>query len=241
MADIKRFYTLAAVAEAAEGYCITLDGRPIRTPAARQLVVPHLPLAEEIASEWLAQGEKVIPATMPMTQLASTALDRVGPLRPAMVDELIHYAASDLLCHRAASPQDLVAREEAVWQPIIDWASVELGVEMVVGVGILPIQQPQSSFEVLRRTIENYDDLHLTALQSAVVAMGSLLLGLALMRGRLSVEESFAASQLNETYQIELWGEDYEATQRRDILRNEIAWAARFIELCLPRTPPMRS
>lgn len=241
MAGMKRFYTLAGTAEAAGGHAVTLDGRSIRTPAGRPLVVPHAALAEAIAAEWQAQGDLIQPHTMPLMQLASTALDRVGLLRTAVIDELINYAATDLLCHRAESPRDLVIRQEAVWQPIVDWVCVDLGAEIVVTSGVIPINQPQESFAVLRRMIESYDDLRLTALQSAVVAMGSLLLGLALVEGRIDAEAGFAASQLDETYQIELWGEDYEATLRRETLRNEITSAALFLELCLPMHPPMHS
>ncbi len=238
---MKRFYTRAEVAVSDTGFSVTLDGRTVRTPAGHPLVLPHQALAAAVAAEWLAQGKTVKPHEMPMMQLASTALDRVAPSRDMIINEMIRYAGTDLLCYRAESPQDLVERQRAVWQPILDWIDAQIGAPMPVTTGLLPIAPPDGSVSALRAHITAYDDIRLTALQNAVASMGSLLLGIALVDGHLAAEEAFAASQLDETYQIELWGEDPEATKRREVLRNDIAASARLLELCLPQHPPMRS
>lgn len=228
---MKRFYSLAAVVQSDEGYTIALDGKTVRTPAGRVLTVRHAPLAEAIAGEWLAQGETIRPDSMPLSQLASTALDRVIPNRPAIVSQLVNYAGTDLLCYRAEGPRDLVERQERLWQPLVDWVTATFGVELRVTRGVIPVEQPEGTLRSLEEILGRYDDLQITALQSAVAAMGSLFLGLALVEGRLSAEESFAASQLDETYQIELWGEDAEAGRAREALRKDIASAWRFLEL----------
>lgn len=228
---MKRSYTKAEVAEEAGGYTIKLDGRVVRTPAGSPLVTRSQPLAAAMAAEWAVQSDTVKPKTMPFTQLTSTAIDRVGPRRDAVIDELVAYGGTDLLCYRADSPQDLVERQERAWQPLVDWASVVLGAEMVVTSGVVPVSQPPATLARLRQIIEGYDVFRLTALQSAVAAMGSLLLGLALLEGRLGAEEAFAVSQLDELYQAELWGEDPEAAGRRQNVQEDIAAAARLLEL----------
>ncbi|HVI52695.1 MAG TPA: ATP12 family protein [Candidatus Sulfotelmatobacter sp.] len=238
---MKRFYKQAAVAAAAEGFAVTLDGRTVKTPEKSPLVLPYAALAEAVAGEWLAQVDEIKPHTMPLTQLASTALDRVAGKRRPVVEHVLNYAGTDLLCYRAESPSDLVARQHGLWQPVLDGVSAALGVEIDVTSGILPIVQPDATMAALRRHVEAYDDWRLTALQAAVAGMGSLFLGLSMIDGRLTAEEAFAASQLDETYQIEFWGDDAEAIKRREALRNDIAAAGRFVELCLPGYPPMQS
>jgi len=57
------------------------------------------------------------------------------------------------------------------------------------------------------------------------------VLGLALLEGRIDAEEAFTASQLDESFQIEAWGEDSEQTERRRALTADISTAARFISL----------
>ena len=230
---MKKVYTHAAVTATADGFGITLDGRPLRTPAGRHLVVPRASLAASIVGEWASQDEVVVPDTMPMTQLASTTLDRIIPNRQAIIDQLINYGSTDLLCYRADSPRDLTERQESVWQPLVDWVSVGLGAELVVTSGVVPIAQPEASLAALRRIIEAYDDFRLAALQSAVAAMGSLILGVALVEGRIDADEAYEASQLDETYQIEFWGEDAEARARRERLHRDVSAAARFLEFCI--------
>jgi chaperone required for assembly of F1-ATPase len=228
---MKRFYSEAATVGRSDGFVITLDGKPVRTPAGQILLLQSSALAEAIANEWSTQGENILPERMPLTQLASTALDRVIPNRPAILAQLLDYGKTDLLCYRAHGPGDLVERQDQVWQPLIDWAMASFDVVLRVTRGIIPVEQPEASLAALINVLERYDDMRLTALQSAVAATGSLLLGLALVEGRLDAEAAFAASQLDETYQAELWGEDAEAAKARLSLRNDIAAAAQFIDL----------
>lgn len=228
---MKRFYAEVAVVPREEGLSIALDGKSVRTPGGQLLLASHIDLAEAIAAEWQAQGDEIHPHSMPLCQLLSTALDRVIPHRRVIIGQVLNYAGTDLLCYRAEAPQDLVERQERMWQPLIDWVLLAFGVEMRVTRGVVPIAQPGDSLAALERVVTGYDPLRLTALQSAVPATGSLILGLALLEGRLTAEEAFAISQLDETYQIELWGEDHEAARARAALRHDIACASRFLEL----------
>lgn len=232
--SIKRFYKDAAVQAGDHGFSIVLDGKAIKTPGARLLAVPSPRLADVIAEEWRSQGEQILPSSMPMTQLASTALDRVGPERPHITQQLMNYAGTDLLCYRAATPADLVARQTAAWQPLLDWAAQSLDAPLVTTTGLTAVAQPAGALAALLRHVESHDDWRLTAIQSATAAMGSLILGLALAAGRLDAEAAFQASQTDETYQIELWGEDWEAADRRAELRADIEAAARFLGLLSP-------
>lgn len=232
---IRRIYKSAGIAAADEdGVAVLLDGKPLRTPAKVPLSVPTRALAEAIAAEWDRQGDHVEPATMPLMQLASTAVDRVGPLRAAVIDELMNYAATDLLCYRAEEPDELVARQNAAWQPLLDWAMVRLDAPLAVASGVMPVAQPPTALAALRRAVEAYDCWRLTALQMAAAATGSVVLALALLERRLDADQAFAVSQLDELYQAELWGEDWEAAERRDRLRADVAAAAAFAALVSP-------
>jgi chaperone required for assembly of F1-ATPase len=83
----------------------------------------------------------------------------------------------------------------------------------------------------LRAAIDSFDHLGLTALQALTAASGSLVIALAVVKGRIDADAAWAASQLDETYQIEKWGEDAEAAKRRQALLRDIRNAARFLDL----------
>lgn len=228
---LKRFYKQAAVAETEDGFAVHLDGRPVKTPAGRRLAVPFRALAEAMVAEWLEQGEEIKPKSMPMTQLASTALDRVGPERATIIEQLIRFADTDLLCYRAEFPPDLVARQTNQWQPLLDWAADSVGGRLVVTSGVVAVPQPAQALAALLARLESYDDWCLCAAQAACAASGSLVLALAMIEGRLTGQQTYEVSQLDETYQIEQWGEDWEAADRRAALQRDILAAERLLTL----------
>ncbi|MGY0790305.1 ATP12 family chaperone protein [Azospirillum argentinense] len=229
---MKRFYKTASVDEAAGGgFEVRLDNRPICSPAKAPLVFASWPLAQAVAAEWDAQPEDIAPDSMPLMQLASTAVDLIGKGRAAIVDGVAAYAETDLLCYRAEHPRNLVERQAQRWQPLLDWATLRYDAPLHVNAGLMPKPQPPEALRALRNAVEAYDDWTLSALQTATGSCGSLIVALALVEGRIDAEEAFEVSQLDETFQIEAWGEDPEATKRRAALRVDIAACRRFVDL----------
>jgi chaperone required for assembly of F1-ATPase len=214
-----------------EPYAVCLDSRPIHTPGGRPLVLPSKALADAVAAEWRAQSERVNISAMTHTRLAVSALDRVAEARGAVIDMLLSYAGADLLCYRAEAPADLVRRQHEHWQPLLDWAAERWGAHLVVTGGIVPVAQPKAAIEALRAPVHALDDWQLTALAVIAQACGSLVLALALVEGRIDPAETFALSQLDETYQSERWGVDLEAAGRRQSLQQEIVEAWTFLML----------
>ncbi|MCH8999586.1 MAG: ATPase [Proteobacteria bacterium] len=233
---LQRFYKTAAVeavdgATDGAGFGVTLDGRRIKTPAKAEMILPGRGLAEAVAAEWDEQGEEVDPAAMPITGLAWTALDLVRPGRARVIEDLAAYAAHDLLCYRAEAPTELVARQQELWQPLLDWAARTLDAPLNVTAGVISVAQPAASLSALRSAVESKDDFELTALSGAVTAAGSLVIGLALGAGRIDAAAAFEAAQLDESYQIERWGEDPEAARRRTAIHADLEAAARLVAL----------
>jgi chaperone required for assembly of F1-ATPase len=227
---VRRFYQTVEVAPADDGHHLLLDGRPLRTPAKRLLAVPAADLAEALAGEWRAQGEVVQPQAMPLTRLASTAQDLMPALRVAAIEEAVGYAGTDLLCYRAAAPLDLVERQSRVWQPLLDWAASVYGARLAVTTSLLPVAQPDAAIRGLRAAVENLADWPLVGLHAATTALGSLLLGLALARGRLDAGQALAASLLDELYEIERWGRDAETERRHQALRRDVEAVMLFLD-----------
>ena len=228
---MKRFYKQAGVAPVADGHGVTVDDRLVRTPGKRDLVVPSAALAAAIAAEWEAQQREIRRETMPLTRLAGVTIERNSTEREAVVRQVAHYAGTDLVCYRATNPQALAARQQAVWQPLIDWALERYGAQLLVTSGVIPTSQPAASLAAFTKVVVGHDDFSLTALHAATTACGSLVIALALLEGRLDAGEAFTASQLDESFQIEAWGEDGEQAKRRAALAAEISAAAQFMSL----------
>ena len=226
---MRRFYRDVTVAPGEHGHRILLDGRPMRTPAKQLLAAPTAPLAEAIADEWRGQRDTIRPDAMPVTRLASTALDRMPTERQTAIEELVAYADTDLICYRAAEPFELVQRQHQAWQPMLDWLTRTYGVRLAVTTSLLPVAQPAAARARLRSAVEELGDWPLVGMHMATTALGSLVLGLGLLHGRLDADTALATSLLDELFEIERWGSDVEAERRHQALRRDVSGAARFL------------
>jgi chaperone required for assembly of F1-ATPase len=224
----RRFYKSAGIAPVEGGWGIQLDGKPLRTPAKRPLILPTEALAAAIAGEWQAQGEKVNPSSMPLMQFAATAIDRLADNRNGLIEEIAGYGRSDLICYRADEPSSLVQRQEERWQPLIAWAAERYDITLNITVGIVAVEQSSHALATFRRVLEACDLFALTALAGATTAAGSLVIALALAEDRLTADEAADAALLDELFQAEKWGSDPEAEQRRAAIRADLAAAKRF-------------
>jgi chaperone required for assembly of F1-ATPase len=225
----RRFWTAAHPRAEAAGFGVSLDARVLRTPAKAALIVPTEALARAIAAEWDAQGAEVRPETMPMTRMANSAIDRVGAVRAEVVAEIARYGGSDLLCYRAESPPGLAARQAAAWDPALEWARARHGAALVVTQGIVHAAQPAEALERLAAAVAVHDAFGLVGLHDLVAITGSLVLGLGVAEGWIDVDRAFDVAHVDESWQAELWGEDDEAAAARQMRREALRDAARFL------------
>lgn len=227
----KRVYKTVAVAEDDEGYCLHLDGRVLHSPLRAKLVTPFKSLAEAVVSEWDAQAEYIDPATMPLTKLLNTCIDRVSSNPEQIVDGLLQYLDTDLLCYRAAGPETLVERQSKVWQPVLDWLSATHSIALPVATGIVPVSHPPDIKTRMRAVLLSFEPPMLTAVQGVAALTSSLTLALAMVAGRLSGAEVSAAANLDEFWQMERWGEDKESRDRLNRLQSDVISVERFLQL----------
>jgi chaperone required for assembly of F1-ATPase len=228
---VKRFYEVASVAGRPQGHAILLDGREVKTPAKRPLLVPTEALAQAIAEEWAAQGEKVVPASMRLTTIACTVIDRLPERRNAAVGQIAAFAETDFVCYWASEPEELVRRQQAAWQPLLDWATERFDAPLRHTSGVMPLAQPTEAVTALRRAVEALDPWRLAALHGATTVSGSLVIGLALVHGRLDADAAWRAARVDHDFQEERWGRDDLAAAATANAHADLAAAARLLEL----------
>lgn len=228
----KRFWKTTATVPVDGGFAIDLDGRTVKTPAKAPLVLPTAALAAAVAAEWDAQQDRIDPLSMPVTRGANAAIDKVAVQRSEVVAMLAAYGDSDLLCYRAAGPSELIALQVGVWDPLLDWAADTIGVRLRVGQGVMHVIQDADGQARLTAELDSLSPFELAAAHDLISLSGSLIIALAIMRRHIDVVEAWAASRVDEEWQVSQWGEDGEARQLERRKSEAFANAARFFEMC---------
>jgi chaperone required for assembly of F1-ATPase len=229
----KRFHTRAGVTETSGGFAITLDDKQLRTPSGHPMVVPTPEIAAAIAAEWDAQSEFIDPLTMPVTRFANSVVDAVVGRVEAVTADVAKYFTSDLLFYRAGHPEALVAREAALWDPVLFWAADTLGAHFILAEGIVHVRQPDAAVEAARAALPD-DPWSIAALHVVTTLTGSALLALALLRGALDSDQVWAAAHVDEDWNMEKWGIDEEVAARRAARLIDFAAAATIVRALNP-------
>jgi chaperone required for assembly of F1-ATPase len=220
----KRFYTTAAVASMPEGFAITLDDRPVRTPSRRPLVAPTAEIAEAMAAEWAAQKDIIDPMTMPLTRLANSVIDAVADRVDAVADDVTRYFESDLLFYRAGHPDALVEREARHWDPVLFWAADTLGAHFILAEGIVHVRQPDQAIAAARAALPA-KPWSIAALHVLTTLTGSAL---------LDEDQVWSAAHVDEDWNSEQWGVDGEIMARRAARLTDFRAAAKVLKALGP-------
>lgn len=228
---IRKFFKSASLEKTPDGFALLLDGKAAKTPVHAALSLPNEGLAEAVAEEWRVDSEMLFPAKMPLTRLASTAIDLGDSDCANWIGDILNYLGTDLICYRAAEPAALVERQAAAWDPLLDWAEAMLGVRPAATAGIAVIDQPQELLEAARGRLEAADKWRLAGLFAAVPIAGSAVIGLALAARAFSAGTLFEASRVDERFQAGRWGFDAEAAARERLLEAEFLAADKWFAL----------
>lgn len=228
----KRFWKTTAVAEQDKGFAVALDQRQIKTPAKAALLLPTRPMAEAVAAEWDAQKDVINPLSMPVTRSANAAIDKVRHQHHEVADMLAAYGDTDLLCYRADTPQELVARQLEQWDPALDWAHDTLGARLIPRRGVIHQSQSKAALERLAPPVHRMSDFELAAFHDLVSLTGSLILGFAAAANWRDADAIWQLSRVDEIWQEEQWGADEEAQEQAEIKRAAFLHAKRFMDLC---------
>lgn len=227
----KRFYKEVAVAAQDGGFVVQLDGKPVRTPGRAVLLLPTERAAQIVADEFAAQGETLDLASMPTYRLVNTAIDGVANDPQAVLEDILRFSSSDLLCYRADAPDSLVRRQNEAWDPVLDWARTALGARFNLAEGVIHVEQPRESIAVLGVHLgQRAEPLRLSALHVMTTLTGSALLALAVDFGERDAEAAWSAAHVDEDFQAEFWGQDAEAIARRTSRKRDMLAAAKLLQ-----------
>lgn len=232
---MKRFYKMVSTKKMDGGYAIQLDGKTINTPLGQSLSAPTKALAEAIVLEWAGQEEKVKPDSMPLTQLLTTAIDKIRD-REAITESMMRYLDTDLVCYWTKEPEDLAKQQKQVYGEWVKWFESHFEVPLYTTTKIDAIEQDEEAHKRVWNYIEALDDYYFTVLHVMTSLSGSLVLALAFSEEEITPEQIFTTSYLEELYKGDVYNEDLHGAApneeaEREVFKQDVAAAQKFINL----------
>ncbi len=230
---IRRFYKDVTLGQQPGGFQVLLDGRGVKTVGGAPQIAPTEALAEALAAEWRRQGEKIDPASLPLRDMTDYAIDVVAPDPATIARGLIAYAETDTLCYRADPDEPLHARQQAVWEPLLGAFEAAHEVSLVRVSGVLHRPQPPETLARLHDRLLTLDPFALAGVEAMTKLAASLVTGLAALDARHEGEPLalWQAACLEEEWQAELWGRDWEAEERRERREADFLRACAFAKM----------
>jgi chaperone required for assembly of F1-ATPase len=240
----RRFYKEATVQQRDGTFILLLDGRAAKSPGGNHLILPGFAAARALADEWLAQGEFIDPASMPLTRIVNSAIDGGAYRLDATVDAIVKYAGADLVCYRSAEPRTLAEAQAAAWDFFLAFARENLGAHFICTEGVVFVEQPEPACAAVKAAVKHIANsgpaapFALAALHVMTTLTGSVLLALAVAHGALTPAEAWVAAHVDEDFEMRAWGEDAEALQRRARQWHEMEAAAVLWQLTMADVYP---
>lgn len=227
----KRFWKETAYEASDGGFKVLLDGRGVKTPAKASLVVPTKAMAKAVVAEWDAQEGEIDPTGMPVTRSVNAAIDKVAVQHAEVADMLAEYGGSDLLCYRATTPEELIARQAEAWDPLLDWAAETFDARLKPVAGVMFEAQDADALSKLSAKTHDFDNFELAAFHDLVGISGSLIIGFAATRDLHPIETLWNLSRIDEQWQEDQWGRDDEAAEEAEKKKQAFLHAYSFFNL----------
>ncbi|GAB00061.1 uncharacterized protein L969DRAFT_105952 [Mixia osmundae IAM 14324] len=231
----KRFWKDVRLDPRPDGHiAVLLDKRTLKTTSNVPLLLPRRNLAAAllIANEWDNQDKVLKPHSLPITSLASRAIDGMSTpeQRKEIGQGLLKYLDTDTICFHEEEPPALVDLQKRHWLPLITWVNATFGTDIAPFTTLMGTKQSARTVIVLAKRIESYDSFTLAAFERAVLASKSYCIALGLIEGVLSVNEASDCAHVEVNSQVERWGqvEDTHDVDHEDI-RTRLGSAAMFL------------
>ncbi len=231
---MKRFYKAVGTEQAAGGWHVVLDGRAVKTQGGTAQIVPTKALADAMAAEWSGQGEEIDTSAFKLRDLADFALDAIAPDRESHVRELAAYAQTDTLCYRGDEGEPLHARQVEVWEPLLAAAETRWDVRFERVSGIIHRPQPAATLARMEAVLAAQSDFSLAALRMLTSLSASLVIALHAIAPDADDNALWAAANLEEDWQAQLWGRDAQAEEVRQGRFDAFRLAMQFAAMARP-------
>ncbi len=205
----KKFWNAVTINKEDQFYTLYLDDKAARSPGGNILQLHNTCLMEKIAQEWQSIHEYIDPNKMPLSRLAMTYMDKLQHDKENMKNWLwqgLDYLSTDLLLF-PSDQEKLRQEEDAIWLPLIKKAEELLDCNFIQSDSLQVPEQNARIAQTIFDSVYSVDFLKISVILCLVQSTGSVILAYLALKQEISAQQIIEASQLQEQFQMRIWGE----------------------------------
>ena len=131
-----------------------------------------------------------------------------------IIDNIISFLNTDLLCYRAKKNSELDTIQKKLWDPLIDFVEKEYKLSFNTTNGIIPINQKQSNKNKLLKILKKLNRHQLTGFYYITNFSNSNIITLNFLANNINFKNTWKVLNLEESYSLKKWGQDKEANEK---------------------------
>lgn len=148
--------------------------------------------------------------------------------RAEIIDRLVNFALNDVLLFWS-SDKEVKKEQQEKWLPILRWVDETLNARFKQTTSLETEKTDKKATHELKKYLDSLSDKELTSFYIAALNMRSVLLAVAMIKGRINAAEAFELSELEELYQARKWGSEPVAEARRNSIKDSLISAEKYL------------
>ena len=148
--------------------------------------------------------------------------------RVEIIDRLVNFALNDVLLFWSTD-KEVKKEQQEKWLPILKWVDDTLNTRFKQTTSLETDSSGKTAATELKKYLDNLSDKELTSFYVAALNMRSVLLAVAMIKGRINATEAFELSELEELYQARKWGSEPVAEARRNSIKDSLISAEKYL------------
>lgn len=208
-------------------FLIEKNNKFLKTPDGNLISIPYKKIVQLILTE--LNKKTTLNGSVTYLKITNSAIDKIIKDKDSFINKIASQIHSDTICYFSKTPKSLLQLQIDSWKPLLKWIKKTYSVELNYSYSFEPLIQNKNNVQIIKEILVGCDIFKLSGISTLCQLTGSLVISLALCDSRLTCEEAFRASQLEESYQLSRWGKDSEASNRREAISADIHKASNYL------------
>lgn len=149
--------------------------------------------------------------------------------RAEVTDRLTDFAKTDVMLF-LSTDKELMEEQKNKWLPVLSWVNQTVNANFKPSTSLEPSPVSKDFLADFKSYLSGFSDKEMAVFYTTALDMHSVLLALALVKGRINASQAFELSELEELFQARTWGKEPVAEARRKSIYQNLVEAEKYLK-----------